>query len=53
VPLHAGRHDPSHPAVPAEPVLDIDEIQGNILGGFTKDFQTMLFLEITDVAEFR
>ncbi len=53
VPLHAGRHDPSHPAVPSEPVLGIDEIQGNILGGFTKDFQMMLFLEITDVAEFR
>jgi deferrochelatase/peroxidase EfeB len=53
VPLHAGLHDPSHPAVPYEPVLDIDEIQGNILGGFNKDHQTMLFLSITDVAEFR
>jgi len=53
VPLHAGRHDPSHPGVPSEPVLDIDEIQGNILGGFTKDFQMMLFLEITHPANFR
>ena len=53
VPLHAGRHDPSHPGVPSEPVLDIEEIQGNILGGFNKDFQMMLFLQITDVDAFR
>jgi Dyp-type peroxidase family len=29
-----------------EPVLRVNNIQGNILGGFSKDFQTLLFLEI-------
>ena len=33
---------------PVEPVLEIDEIQGNSLAGFNKDFQTLLFLKITD-----
>jgi Dyp-type peroxidase family len=31
-----------------EDVLEIDEIQGNILAGFNKDFQTFLFLKIHD-----
>ena len=31
-----------------EPVLDADEIQGNILAGFRKDHQTLLFLEVVD-----
>ena len=31
---------------PDEPVLRVNNIQGNILGGFNKDFQTLLFLEI-------
>ena len=33
-----------------EPLLNVDQIQGNILAGFNKDFQTFLFLEILDVA---
>jgi hypothetical protein len=28
--------------LPIEPVLDVDEIQGNILGGFNKDHQALL-----------
>jgi len=40
---------PAHPAgsVPADdedPVLDLHEIQGNVLGGFNKDLQHLLFL---------
>ncbi|MGO7133447.1 Dyp-type peroxidase [Rhizobium leguminosarum] len=35
-----------------EPVLDIDEIQGNILAGFNKDFQAFLFLAIPQQADF-
>jgi len=29
-----------------EPVLDVRDIQGNILAGFNKDFQNLLFVEI-------
>jgi Dyp-type peroxidase family len=45
-PLHAGLDDPSHPCVCDEPVLRTDNIQGNILGGFNKDFQAFLFFTI-------
>jgi Dyp-type peroxidase family len=34
----------------AEPILATQEIQGNILGGFNKDHQTLIFLKITQVA---
>lgn len=44
--------DPTRPAV-AEPVLAVANIQGNIIGGFNKDYQTMLFLRITDAERFR
>src|SRR5262245_56538923 len=36
-----------------EDVLNIKNIQGNILAGFNKDFQTLLFLRIIDPKEFR
>lgn len=45
--------DASHPAVPNEPVLAVKNIQGNIIGGFNKDFQTLLFLKIVDVCNFK
>src|SRR2546423_49830 len=32
-----------------EPVLEVDQIQGNILPGFQKDFQTFLFLKFESV----
>ena len=32
-----------------EPIFNVDEIQGNSLAGFNKDFQTLLFLNITSV----
>ena len=38
---------------PHEDVIDIRNIQGNILAGFNKDFQTLLLLRIIDVDEFR
>jgi Dyp-type peroxidase family len=36
-----------------EPVLDADEIQGNIAPGFSKDHQTLVVLEIVDPAQAR
>jgi Dyp-type peroxidase family len=36
----------------AEPVLIVDQIQGNIFPGFNKDAQTLLFLRITDARAF-
>jgi len=45
--------DPTKPDVPNEPVLAIDNVQGNILAGFNKDFQTMLFLKIVNDNDFR
>jgi Dyp-type peroxidase family len=32
-----------------EPLLDLDEIQGNILAGFSKDYQTLVALKIRDL----
>ena len=31
-----------------EPQLDVTNIQGNILAGFNKDYQTLVLLRITD-----
>jgi Dyp-type peroxidase family len=36
-----------------EPILQVDEIQGNILAGFSKDNQTLIFLRIEDAGEFK
>jgi Dyp-type peroxidase family len=44
--------DPTRPSV-TEPVLALNNIQGNIIGGFNKDQQIMLFLQIDDVERFR
>jgi Dyp-type peroxidase family len=33
-----------------EPILATEEIQGNILGGFNKDHEMLLFLKITEIA---
>ena len=52
-PTHVGSGDPSHPPVADEPVLEIEDIQGNILGGFSKDFQTLLYLHITNAKAFQ
>src|SRR6266536_235031 len=40
--------DPSHSSVQDEPVLEVGEIQGNILGGFMKDHQILLCLRIDE-----
>ncbi len=45
-------NDSTRPAAANEPVLAVDNIQGNIIG-FNKDHQTMLFLKITDAENFR
>jgi Dyp-type peroxidase family len=37
-------------SVPLEPILEIQEIQGNILAGFNKDYQRLVFLSIEDIA---
>src|SRR6266567_7399219 len=54
-PLHCGLTDPSHPNVEAagEPEIAIDQIQGNILGGFSKDNQILLALTITNPVLFK
>lgn len=44
---------PCRPAAMTEPILAIDEIQGNILLGFNKDFEALLFFDVVDVAAFR
>src|SRR5262245_57331539 len=36
-----------------EPLLEINQIQGNIFPGFSKDHQTLLFLRIDDPDAFR
>jgi hypothetical protein len=36
-----------------EPLLDLDDIQGNIYPGFNKDHQTLRFLTIADVPQAR
>jgi hypothetical protein len=36
-----------------DPLLDTDQIQGNILAGFLKDNQTLIFLEIKNPKTFR
>lgn len=51
--VHGQARDPSHPPVPDEPILDVDNVQGNILGGFSKDHQAFLFFTIDDTAPFR
>lgn len=45
--------DPARPPVPGEPPLAMDNIQGNSVVGFSKDFQTLLFLKITNVNAFK
>ena len=54
-PSPRGRVDPAHPDVSIgqhpEPRLAVDQIQGNILPGFLKDFQTLLLLKIDHVAD--
>lgn len=52
-PLARLDNDPTRPAVPNEPVLAIENIQGNILAGFNKDQQTLLFLKIQNKQDFR
>ena len=47
------KNDPTRPAVPNEPVLAIENIQGNILSGFNKDQQTLLFLRVDNKHDFR
>jgi Dyp-type peroxidase family len=36
-----------------EPQLRVDQVQGNILAGFNKDNQTLIFLNITDAKKFK
>lgn len=38
--------DPTRPDVPDEDVLRVDNIQGNIIAGFNKDQQTLIFLRL-------
>jgi Dyp-type peroxidase family len=51
--LDSGQTDPARPPVPDEPLLAMDTIQGNSVAGFNKDFQTLLFLKIGNVPDFK
>jgi deferrochelatase/peroxidase EfeB len=51
--LDVTQTDPARPPVPDEPVLAMDNIQGNGIVGFNKDFQTLLLLKIVNVPEFK
>lgn len=42
-----------HPKRDEDPLLDTDQIQGNILAGFLKDNQMLIFLNITNPKHFR
>ncbi len=53
IPFDCGLDDASHPPIRKEPVLAVDQIQGNILAGFTKDFQTLIFLQIDQAEDFK
>lgn len=43
----------SQPHSPDEPILDIDDIQGNVLTGFNKDYQLLVALKLSDVPSAR
>jgi Dyp-type peroxidase family len=45
-PIFARSNDPAFPDASNEPVLRVDNIQGNILGGFNKDHQAFVFLTL-------
>jgi Dyp-type peroxidase family len=51
--LAANGTSPARPDAHDEPLLDVKNIQGNIVAGFNKDFQTLLFLRIDDVRSFK
>ncbi|MEH1794146.1 Dyp-type peroxidase [Nostoc sp.] len=42
-----------HVPAPNEPILNVNNIQGNILGGFNKDYQALLLLEIENPNAFK
>jgi Dyp-type peroxidase family len=44
---------PTDDAAEHEPLLDVGDIQGNILAGFNKDNQTLMFLEIKEPIQFK
>ena len=47
--LAANGTSSARPDAHDEPLLDVRNIQGNIVAGFNKDFQTLLFLRIDHV----
>ena len=51
--LHANGTSPARPDAHDEPLLHVKNIQGNVVAGFNKDFQTLLFLRIEDVPSFK
>jgi len=52
-PMGGLNNDAAHQTPLNEPILDADNIQGNILAGFSKDNQVLIFLQIDDVGLFR
>ena len=52
-PLFRRPDDPPAPGLVVEPELDLHDIQGNSIVGFSKRFQTLLFYHIDDAAAFK
>jgi Dyp-type peroxidase family len=52
-PLAPSGTSPARPDAGKEPQLTVGNIQGNIIAGFNKDFQTLLFLRIDDATLFK
>jgi Dyp-type peroxidase family len=48
-----GQSAPTNPPSAEEPVLRMEDIQGNIVAGFNKPFQRLLYFHIVDAAAFR
>lgn len=52
-PLEGQQANAFYVPAPNEPILNVNNIQGNILGGFNKDYQALLFLEIENPKAFK
>ena len=52
-PTRSSQSAESQPQESDEPVLDIDDIQGNILAGFNKDYQLLVALKLNDIPSAR
>ncbi len=52
-PWSSTRAGPPVPDERPEPILAMENIQGNVVAGFNKDFQTLLYFQIDDARQFK